>query len=1296
MPEVSTYWDAAGGDYFADTSAALKWLLSRYGPAPSNWLGNALFTQGATSYATTPPDTSGFIEAGLSSQVNFITGVSTSGTVAQPFNQSQIENITFVLPSGLYPDTQLGPDGYVINDSIQSLPWGTDIVNTYAVTTQLQSYIENQLYTAGSPYISPGDPHTAGVVAKWQPNTFYRFGSLIVDSNDNVQIALLNGTTCGGTTACHNTNHPNWPTTPIGSLTGDYTQVWKLLWTGYTNIKWVALGYVFNLLQAKSYYRVDLFVYNGGTYYYQGSSDLYGTALGGNQIPNSGTFSVGGISQLGNIIGVLYPTSVTQPSPGSTYTAIPAGWVSHSNIGIGYKLTDYKAQIYYDNSGSETLQEDNIPIIVQSDEYHARAGSSGWLDSGSGTPTVRILYNDPILGYTEVFDSLSGLSSLSGLVRSYDVPTNDPLYVPNPTSAGSPAIQNRSLSYDNALAILAFAVSGNYTSALTIINTVNTLLSGFGGIVSGGLARSYDRLFSRVDQANVDTGTIAWMCLGYATYMQLSGDYAAWSELQSMLNLLVNLISADADARDHLLYAGYDASGTPLTNVQTSDNIIAWFAFERCSPVLNAAASSLLKINQITSAQSTSLTTLATNLLTYAGNIWTALDALYIAPAGSIPGHFPHGVTNTGSVDTSEDADATGSWMAILCDANGDDTKALQCLEYVYTTFLLTGQTVVLSSASDSYNETYSTSTLFDGIKPYNDSAGGYSGSPLSVSMEQSWGYILSLLWLYSIPGLIDYFSGISTDIDTVIQELVTGQYTVFKITNDGSLLAYSLSARATWGFYVWPWVAAVAWMYMVETNQGSLLSASLQSTLLPNLRIPTGANQTIDDTQGTSSLGTFQVRCNDTTGLLRSLVGEQALIGQTVTFRMGFPGLQLGDFVPMHTMQIHETGSDKDGWVTFTLQDVQRFYGGSYIWTSGGPNTYLQGDPTTVPPAGAAWLPNAFAVSDKNPRWLGGNPIDLYIAAMQNELGVGQDPALDAILSTSSVNTASISAANPLWQKYIPGDDTTIINPNQYLDIPALLALRDGMFSGDWFQFKITSPFQAKSWLEQYILKPLGLVTVVKSNGQITLKTLKNPEDQTPVYNFTRNNIIGIPDVNRAKTINAITFRFDSDDSIPMTAARTYENQVSYEQTTSIKQYDYIYRNQVEATGMRSAYDAYGRAFLLADYLFRRYAFSTPIYTVTAQLASCLIEIKDYATLTHPLVEDLINKRLGITNVLCEVIARTPDYSNGRMTYKLIDTRPMQMTYPYLISCGDVPDYSYATAEQQATYAFVGENYIF
>ena len=118
-----------------------------------------------------------------------------------------------------------------------------------------------------------------------------------------------------------------------------------------------------------------------------------------------------------------------------------------------------------------------------------------------------------------------------------------------------------------------------------------------------------------------------------------------------------------------------------------------------------------------------------------------------------MPGRFAQGVTGS-TLDTSQALDASGHWAALLAHANGRDDIALQCAEFAYTNFLVTNQTVALSNQANSYNEAFQVSTPFSGMKPYNDSPGGYSGSPSSVWQEGTWGMILMTRHLYNIPGL--------------------------------------------------------------------------------------------------------------------------------------------------------------------------------------------------------------------------------------------------------------------------------------------------------------------------------------------------------------------------------------------------------------------------------------------------------------------------------------------------------------------------------------------------------------
>lgn len=441
MAQVSQYWPS---DFWPDMNTSLLYLLARQSGPIGNWLGNALYTQGATSYPETPAASSGLVECGINSQTNFETSVMASGAQGSPFPQELIENVSLVLPAGLYADDQLGPDGYPINESPQALPWGNLLCNGYQITSAMIAAVNYELYNPATSYVSPGNPQTPGVVAKWQAGTGYSFGQMIVDYNGNTQMALVSGTTCASGIGNCSGNAPNWPTT-LNALTGDNTQVWKLISLGYQP-GFLVLGYCFSLLNPLSYYRVDLFSVTD-QFYYQGSSTLYPTVLGGNGLQNAGTFSMANV-HTGFAFAALYPTSISQPATGWSGQTIPAGWVAHSNMGIGYKLAGYKAQIYV-KTDIEYLQEDNIPILVQSDEFHARAGSS--VQPVGGTPTIHILYDDPVAGWTQVYSSLQTLAEYQDLPRSFDVPSSDPLYIADPTVTEGALLENRCFIYDAAL-----------------------------------------------------------------------------------------------------------------------------------------------------------------------------------------------------------------------------------------------------------------------------------------------------------------------------------------------------------------------------------------------------------------------------------------------------------------------------------------------------------------------------------------------------------------------------------------------------------------------------------------------------------------------------------------------------------------------------------------------------------------------------------------------------------------------------------------------------------------------------
>src|SRR5579863_6464319 len=346
----------------------------------------------------------------------------------------------------------------------------------------------------------------------------------------------------------------------------------------------------------------------------------------------------------------------------------------------------------------------------------------------------------------------------------------------------------------------------------------------------------------------------------------------------------------------------------------------------RAALVLPTAATQVLKSGAITGAQATSLASTATQVSSAANTVQAQMLAnLYIAP-GTDPGHFAQGAAGL-ALDTSQALDASGTWSALLCHALGRDDLAAQCLEFVYQKFYLAEQTIAESTITTSWNEAYAQTTPFSGFKPYNDSPGGYSGSPLTVWQEGTWGMILALLVLHDVPAVSSYFGGVSGGIDNVLTTLITDQRTVRSTTGDGSLLGYSLAARdLPYEFEVWPMLSGTAWFWITAMNPSLLLSVATDPQTLPYLITPDGQGASAQELDGHASVAALEIESIDPGGVVKGLASQSNFVGRLAQLRMGFPGQALGDFVTVETRQITATGLTAEGKLTIEGSDVQRF----------------------------------------------------------------------------------------------------------------------------------------------------------------------------------------------------------------------------------------------------------------------------------------------------------------------------------------------------------------------------------
>ena len=383
------------------------------------------------------------------------------------------------------------------------------------------------------------------------------------------------------------------------------------------------------------------------------------------------------------------------------------------------------------------------------------------------------------------------------------------------------------------------------------------------------------------------------------------------------------------------------------------------------------------------------------------------------------------------------------------------------------------------------------------------------------------------------------------------------------------------------------------------------------------------------------------------------------------------------------------------DGTVTWQLVafPYRGAFGGSqafYVY-----NLFGQTVQVPEPPPRTAFTSNQFPTVDGNPRYIYGNPLDALLVALQNELGLGQNPLLPPIVTTdpNDPQNALVFAPNPAWQQYAPGDDSTLINPNPFVRIANVLSLRDNEVSGRKFEWIIKRPVTAKSWIQEEILKPLGLYMYTHADGSIDLKSMKSPASTTP-FVIDDNTTKGTPDQTRIPVVNVVTTRGDVDDLGAYSAARVYDAEMTFVQKESLAIYKQEFANSIESNGMREAYDSYGVGFLLADRIFRRHGFATPQYDLKVFLGAVRLELGDYILLSNKLMLDYKSTtgRVGLFRVLCEIVDRQPDYANAAISLKVLDTRFMQETTPYLIAplASAIPDWPTATTAQRKKYMFI------
>ena len=366
-------------------------------------------------------------------------------------------------------------------------------------------------------------------------------------------------------------------------------------------------------------------------------------------------------------------------------------------------------------------------------------------------------------------------------------------------------------------------------------------------------------------------------------------------------------------------------------------------------------------------------------------------------------------------------------------------------------------------------------------------------------------------------------------------------------------------------------------------------------------LKVPQGASQTIDIVNGSSSIGDLTCEVIDVGGAVRELVGGNTLEGSAVTLKVGYPGTAWTDFAVVQS------------YVLYKIVPSEGFNSFSFVCRD-----WQLEEKMTI----SMHPENGFPLGDDNPWFLTGTPAEIFQAVLLFGLQ----------LSASQVDRATLVA----------------------LDSAA-----ENIF-GPWrpFRFELTRSFEAKQFLETEVFKPAGLYQMVLPSGALTLRSMRAPAaGAVPVFTFTEDNLIEFPRWDRAPIINQAVWEFDSDGG-------SYQNYETFIQATSVSQYGRGNQISVQSAGLRTEMGAFAFTEWVSARLFARFGGvapgikgGAPLLTLRAFLMTLPVWVGDYVALTHTKMPDITTGALGVTGRMYEVIDRQPNYAQGQMTYKLLDT---------------------------------------
>ena len=391
----------------------------------------------------------------------------------------------------------------------------------------------------------------------------------------------------------------------------------------------------------------------------------------------------------------------------------------------------------------------------------------------------------------------------------------------------------------------------------------------------------------------------------------------------------------------------------------------------------------------------------------------------------------------------------------------------------------------------------------------------------------------------------------------------------------------------------------------------------------------------TISDTDGSSDMADLVFNVQDVQQQLTADLASFVFEGKECRLLHGFVGMALVDYAPMFRGVINTVDSDNDN-----LE--YKFTVSSFNLKKLTAKIFILGD-------------DGFTTADKHPHTINAHPLDVLVTALQQ---------------------AGVAAAD--------------------IDTTKIYFYRDNAFNGSLFQFTLTSAPTAKDFIENELMKPLGMYVWENNLGLVSVNSFYPAMSGSggytpptpPVDTLDVDATTLIPLAQQAPMINQIATKFDDDG----TGSSKFQSENIETYSASVQKYGMTDAHTIESQGLRSSFQGYLISTFVSFLIFLRYGLKNLFFDPVPCLWShCVLEPGDLIALTEPYVPDRVAGVLGITLQTFEVMDRTWKFMDGIVEVKLLAI-DLSKFKQFLITPNGEANYAADSPTNQAKYMYLSD----